>query len=141
MRTTRLIIAPLTAAALTTAMAGPAGAVPADTRNQPNGWYTGKSTIQGATQSDTGTANVYVPPADLGLSDATTQSPAPPTRPAHREPIADSHAVANAPASGLDGGSAAIGAAAGIGAFAIALALVSGLRRRRIARPRSLTTH
>ena len=44
-------------------------------------------------------------------------------------------------ASGFDWGSAGIGAAAGIGAFAIVLAGSTGMRRRRPARPRSVATH
>jgi hypothetical protein len=128
-----------TAAALTAAlMARPAGAVPTD--NQPNGWSARKSTVQGSTHSDTRKANMFILTTDLGLGDATAQSAAPPTWPANPEPVAGSHAVGTAPASGLDWGSAGIGAAAGLGAFAIALALAGGLRRRRIARPRSLTT-
>jgi hypothetical protein len=43
--------------------------------------------------------------------------------------------------SGFDWGSAGIGAAAGIGAFAIALAGTSGMRRRRVRRPSSVATH
>jgi hypothetical protein len=43
--------------------------------------------------------------------------------------------------SGFDWGSAGIGAAAGIGAFAIVLAGSTGMRRRRPARPRSVATH
>lgn len=118
-------------------MAASVGAVPADTRSQRDGWYAGKATI-----SDTGKANMFVLTSDLGLGDASAQSAAPPTWPPNPEPIAGSDAVANAPAaSSLDWGSAGIGAGAGIGAFAIALALAAGLRRRRIARPRSLTTH
>ena len=118
-------------------MAAPVGAVPADTQSQPAGSHAGKATI-----SDTRKANMFVLTPDLGLGDASAQSAAPPTRPSHPEPIAGSAAVTNAPAaSSLDWGSAGIGAGAGIGAFAIALALAGGLRRRRIARPRSLTTH
>jgi len=41
---------------------------------------------------------------------------------------------------GLDWGSAGIGATTVLGAFAIALAAITGLRRRRIARPRALPT-
>jgi hypothetical protein len=43
--------------------------------------------------------------------------------------------------SGFDWGSAGIGAAGGIGAFAIVLAGTTGARRRRPARPRSVATH
>jgi hypothetical protein len=42
--------------------------------------------------------------------------------------------------SGFDWGSAGIGAAAGVGAFAIVLAGTAGMRRRRPARPRSVAT-
>jgi hypothetical protein len=83
---------------------------------------------------------MFVLTPDLGLGNATAQSALPLTWPAEPEPVADSHPIVNAQASGLDWGSAGIGAAAGIGAFASALALTAGLRRRRIARPRSLTT-
>jgi hypothetical protein len=117
-------------------VAAPVGAVPADTQSQRNGWYAGKATI-----SDTRKANMFVLTPDLGLGDASAQSAAPPTWPPNPEPIAGSDAIANAPAAwSLDWASAGIGAAV-IGAFAIALALAGGLRRRRIARPRSLTTH
>jgi hypothetical protein len=110
---------------------------PGGQQSQRNGWYAVKATI-----SDTTEANMFVLTPDLGLGDASAQSAAPPTRPSHPEPIAGSDAVANASvASSLDWGSAGIGAGAGIGAFAIALALAGGLRRRRLARPRSLTTH
>jgi hypothetical protein len=44
-------------------------------------------------------------------------------------------------ASGFDWGSAGIGAAAGIGAFAIVLAGTAGMRRRRPARPQTIATH
>ena len=118
-------------------MAASVGAVPADTRSQRDGWYAGKATI-----SDTREANMFVLTPDLGLGDASAQSAAPPTWPPNAEAIARSDAIANAPAAAsLDWGSAGIGAAAGIGAFAIALAFAGGLRRRRIARPRSVTTH
>ena len=83
---------------------------------------------------------MFVLTPDLGLGDASAQSAAPPTWPPNPEAIAGSDAVANAPAaSSLDWASAGIGAGAAIGAFAVALALAGGLRRRRIARPRSLT--
>jgi hypothetical protein len=118
------------AAALTAAvMAGPAGAVPTAAHTPPNGWHAGKSTLQPSTH-DTRKANMFVLTPDLGLGDATAQSAAPPTWPANPESIAGPHAVVNAPAPRLDWGSAGIGAAAGIGACAIALALTAGLRRR-----------
>jgi hypothetical protein len=58
----------------------------------------------------------------------------PPTWPVNQQPATRSRAVASAPSSGLDWGSAGIGAAAGLGAFAIALAGI-GVLRRRVARP------
>jgi hypothetical protein len=57
-----------------------------------------------------------------------------PMRAANERQVARSRAVASAPSSGLDWGSAGIGAVAGLGAFAIALAGV-GVLRRRVARP------
>jgi hypothetical protein len=129
------IIPAVAAAALTAAvMAGSAGAVATDAHNPPNGWHAGKSTLQPSTH-DTRKASMFVLTPDLGLGDATAQSAAPPTRPANPEPIDGSHAVVNAPAPRLDWGSAGIGAAAGTGACAIALALTAGLRRRRTEPP------
>jgi hypothetical protein len=60
---------------------------------------------------------------------------APPTWPASPQPITTPRVVVSAPSSGLDWGSAGLGAAAVVGAVAIAAAGVVGLRRRRIARP------
>jgi hypothetical protein len=59
----------------------------------------------------------------------------PPTWPVSPQRITRARAVVSAPSSGLDWGSAGIGAAAVVGAFAIAAAGILGLRRRRIARP------
>lgn len=65
----------------------------------------------------------------------------PPTWPATPHPVTHPHAVVVAPTSGLDWDSAGIGAAAAAGAFAIAVAGIVGLlRRRRIARIGSLTS-
>jgi hypothetical protein len=140
MRTTRLITT-LLAAALTAALvAGPAAAVPADTPSQPNGSYVSKPTIQGSMRSEPATANVYVPPAGLGLGDGTTPAAGPPTWPTNPQPSTRRHAVVAAQASGFDWGSAGAGAAAALGACVITLAAIVGVRRR-IARPRSLTTH
>jgi hypothetical protein len=63
----------------------------------------------------------------------------PPTWPESPQPITRPRAVASAPPSGRDWSSAGIGAAAATGAFAIALVGIGGLRRRRVARPGSLT--
>jgi hypothetical protein len=43
--------------------------------------------------------------------------------------------------SGFDWGSAGIGAAGAVGAFAIVLAGTTGMRRRRVARVQSVVTH
>jgi hypothetical protein len=59
----------------------------------------------------------------------------PPTWPASPHPITTPRVVVSAQSSGLDWGSAGVGAAAVIGAVAIASAGILGLRRRRIARP------
>ena len=119
MRTTRLITAALAAALTTAAVAGPAAAEPANAHNQPNGRHAGTS--HAATLSE-------------------TTPPVPPTWPADPQPIAAPSAVAEAPDAGLDWLSAFIGAAAA-GLFAIALAGIADLRRRRITRPRSLTNN
>jgi hypothetical protein len=63
----------------------------------------------------------------------------PPTWPGNPQPITGPHAVASAPPSGLDWSSAGIGAAAVVGACALALVGIGGLRRRRVARPGSVT--
>jgi hypothetical protein len=59
----------------------------------------------------------------------------PPTWPASPQPVTTPRVVVSASSSGLDWGSAGVGAAAVLGTFAIAAAGVLGLRRRRIARP------
>lgn len=56
-------------------------------------------------------------------------------------PTAEPAQARGAPSWGLDWGSAGLGAATVLGALAIALAAITGLRRRRIARPRALSTH
>jgi hypothetical protein len=140
MRTTRLMTAAIAAALIAAAVAVPAAAVPGDTHTQLDGWYAGESTIKGSKHSDPATANVYVPPAELFAGNATAPAAGPPTWPANPKPIARPPAVVNAPASGLDWGSAGIGGAAALGAFAITLAGIVGLRRRRSARPRPLIT-
>jgi hypothetical protein len=79
-------------------------------------------------------------PADLRSPDARDAGqrthvvvPAP-AWPANPQPVAAPRVVASAPSSDFDWGSAGIGAAAGLGAFAIALVGVAGLRRR-VGRP------
>lgn len=63
----------------------------------------------------------------------------PPTWPTSPQPVTRPRVVVSAPDSGLDWPSAGIGAGTVIGAVAIALVGTVGLRRRRIARPGSLT--
>jgi len=109
-------------------------------RRADHGWYAGESTIKGSQRSSPATANVYVPPAELFAGNATVRAAGPPAWPANPKPIARPRAVVTAPASGLDWGSAGIGGAAVLGAFAITLAGIVGLRRRRTARPRPLIT-
>jgi hypothetical protein len=80
-------------------------------------------------------------PADLRSPDARDAAqPArvvvagPPTWPVSQQPVTRPRAVASGSDSGLDWGSAGIGAAAGLGACGIALVSIGGLRRR-VARP------
>jgi hypothetical protein len=63
----------------------------------------------------------------------------PPAWPVNPQPITRPRAIASAPPSGLDWDSAGIGAVAGLGACAISLVGIGELRRRRVARPGSLT--
>ena len=153
MPTTRLITAAIAIALIAAALAGPAAAVPGDSHDwhyQPHSWYAGESTIQGSAPAGGATANVYVPPDETAnvyvppdepvVANATTRAADPPTWPANPRPIARTHAVVNAPASGLDWGSAGIGGGAVVAAVAITLAGIVGVRRRRTARPRPLIT-
>jgi hypothetical protein len=140
MRTTHIITGAITAALTAAALAVPAAAVPGDAQTRPNGWDAAESTIKGSQQSGPTTANVYVPPAELFAGNATVRAAGPPAWPANPKPIARPRAVVTAPASGLDWGSAGVGGAAVLGAFAITLAGIVGLRRRRTARPRPLIT-
>jgi hypothetical protein len=152
MRTTRIITIALAAALGAAALAGPAAAVPADATHTTSPSYAGKSTIQGAQRSsssqdlrtpdakDAATANVYVPPAELSPSRATTAVAPPPTWPTNPQPIGQADTAVNTPSSGLDWDSAGLGAGAAAAAFAIALAATAGVRRRRTTRPRSVAT-
>jgi hypothetical protein len=153
MRTTRTITVALAAALGAAALAGPAAAVPADaTHTTSTPWYAGKSTIQASQRStssqdlrtpdavDAATANVYVPPAELSPSRATTAVAPPPTWPTNPQPIGQADTTANAPSSGFDWDAAGLGAGAAAAAFAIALAGTAGVRRRRTTRHRSVAT-
>jgi hypothetical protein len=153
MRTTRIITVALAAALGAAALAGPAAAVPADaTHTTSTPWYAGKSTIQGSQRSsssqdlrtpdarDAATANVYVPPAELSPSRATTEVAPRPTWPTNPQPIGQADTAVNTPSSGVDWGSAGLGAGAAAAAFAIALAGTAGVRRRRTTGPRSVAT-
>jgi hypothetical protein len=68
-----------------------------------------------------------------------TVTTGPPTWAVNPQPITRPRAIASTPSSGLDWGSAGIGAAAVLGGFAIAAAGILGVRRRRVARPGSLS--
>jgi hypothetical protein len=68
-----------------------------------------------------------------------TVATGPPTWAVNPQPITKPRTIASTPSSGLDLGSAGIGAAAVLGAFAIAAAGILGVRRRRVARPGSLS--
>jgi hypothetical protein len=80
------------------------------------------------------------------LSAATIAGPAfampadPPHTPA-RHPVAHATAPSDETPAGFDWSSAGIGAAGGIGAFAIALAGIAGTRRRRLPHSRPIATH
>jgi hypothetical protein len=87
------------------------------------------------------------------LAAATLASPAsampidPPQTPARSldsawpAPVVQTAASSDQTSSGFDWGSAGIGAAGGVGAFAIALAATAGMRRRRLSDPRPIATN
>ena len=80
------------------------------------------------------------------LSAATVASPAfaRPADPPHRHaqpPLVQTTASPDGTSAGFDWSSAGIGAAGGAGAFAIALAGITGTRRRRLPHPGSIATH
>jgi hypothetical protein len=56
-------------------------------------------------------------------------------------PVVQPAAPSDGTSSGFDWSSAGIGAAGGVGAFAIALAGIAGARRRRLPTPGPLVTH
>ena len=69
------------------------------------------------------------------------QLPGPPTWPTNPQPIAAYHSTVQATDTGFDWDSAGIGAAASAAILAAGMAGAGAVRRRRGARPRSLTTH
>jgi hypothetical protein len=150
MRTTRIITVPLAAVLGAAALAGPAAAVPANaTHNPSTPLWAGKSigrspqdmrTPDAKDAKDAATANVYVPPAELGPGRTTMVVARPPARPTDPQPIGQPDTAANVPSSGFDWDSAGLGAGAAAAAFAIALAGTAGIRRRRTTRPRSVAT-
>jgi hypothetical protein len=81
-----------------------------------------------------GAAALAGPAAAVPVDPVSTGPPSP----AIPQPIVQPVTPVDARSSGFDWGSAGIGAAGGVGAFAIALA---GMRRRRVAWPRSVATH
>ena len=126
MHTSRLITVPLAAVLGAAALAGPAAAVPGDwPHRSPTPWFAGPSESEGSRSAG---QDVRSPNAN----DAATADP---------QAIAQPTAVIDTRSAGFDWGSAGIGGAAVVAAFAIALAGIVGLRRHRTARPRSLTTH
>jgi hypothetical protein len=138
MRPTRTISTALAAVLGAAALAGPATA---DPHQPPSSWYAGKSTIEGSKHTgqqgaaDATKANVYVPPAAAftDTADDTVKADVyvpPSPQPVHRHVVAVSGS-----SSGLDWGSAGIGAGAALGASLIALAGATGLRRRRPVQP------
>jgi hypothetical protein len=119
------------------ALAGPAAAVQSDAQSTSTPSQVGQSQdLRTPDAKDAAKANVYVPPAELGPTGATAQ---PPTWPSNPEPIGQHDEAVNTSSSGLDWDSAALGAAAAA-LFAIALAGVIGVRRRRTAGPGSIVT-
>jgi hypothetical protein len=144
MRTPRTITASLAAMLGAAALAGPAAA---DSHQQPDSWYAGKSTIEGSARTDqqsvndSAKANVYVPPT---AAFSETVAPAGDSAKANvyvaPEPqsIQRLAPVASASSSGFDWGSAGIGAAVAMGAFLIALGGAAGLRRRRQIQPATI---
>jgi hypothetical protein len=72
-------------------------------------------------------------PTDAASPGSTSQAKA--------QPIVQRRAAVNAQSAGFDWSSAGIGAAGGIGVFAIALAGTAGVRRRRVTRARTVATH
>ena len=80
------------------------------------------------------------------LSAATLASPAfaMPADAPHKLPrprVVQTPAPSDETHSGFDWGSAGIGAAGGVGAFAIALAGIAGMTRRRLPHPKRIATH
>ena len=67
--------------------------------------------------------------------------PARPLDSAAPAPVVQTVASSDETSSGFDWSSAGIGAAGGVGAFAIALAATAGMRRRRLSDPRPLLTN
>ena len=125
MHTKRTITASLAAILGAAALAGPAAAVPADSHHQ--------TTITGSRSDELSgksapKADVYVPPASTWQG---TVPPAVPSSPANPHPTRGHVAATHTSSTGFDWGSAGIGAAAGIGAFLIALGGAVGVRRRR----------
>ena len=130
MRITRIIPVTLAGVLCTAALAGPAAADAAHQQATPA--HAGTSTTQGP--------KVAPPPTWPTNPQPIVQPAGPPTWPTNPQPIVRPHAVITAQASGFDWRSAGIGAAGGVAACAIALAGTVALRRRRVARPRSLAT-
>jgi hypothetical protein len=115
MRKSRLLSAPLAATLSAAAFAVPAAA--SDVTSAPT-WPTHPEPI---------TSNA-------------SQLPGPPAWPTNAKPITEYRSTVEATDGGFDWDSAGIGAGASIAALAAGMAGMTGVRRRRAARPRSLTT-
>ena len=102
MRTTRTITASLAAVLGAAALAGPAAAGPNDAQSTSTPSHAGKSLQDFRTPDakDAGTANVYVPPAEL--SPDTTPVAPPPTCSANQQPIGQPDQAVSASSSGFD---------------------------------------
>ena len=116
MRNSRLISVPVATALAAAAFAGPAAAYQ---RPGPPTW----------------------PVHPLPITDYAYQLPGPPTWPTNPHPLSPYESTVRATGDGLDWDSAGLGAAASTAILAFGFAGAAGVRRRRGASPRSLTTH
>jgi hypothetical protein len=159
MRPTRTLTASLAAVLGVAALAGPAAggqqgtndaakanvyvapaalytAAPANDAAKANVYVPPAALYTAAPAKDPAKANVYVPPAALyTAAPANDSAKANVYVPPIPQPVSGHVASTSASSSGFDWGSAAIGAAAVVGAFLIALGGAAVLRRRRQIQP------
>jgi hypothetical protein len=111
-------------------------AAPAKDPTKANVYVPPTALYTAAPAKDSAKANVYVPPAALyTAAPAHDSAKANVYVPPIPQPVSGHVASTSASSSGFDWGSAAIGAAAVVGAFLIALAGAAVLRRRRQIEP------